>query len=188
MKPAAQRLLGILASFLLIVGSMVTYASLIVPEYREIQDLRGELVATNVLLEEEKLSIEAVEALIQEFESISDLRKATDLRLPSEENVAYAVNQIQGITSSNGMLLNSLSIRPLPVVVDENIGGTEVLRPLGSMRILVEAFGDYESLKSFLEAVETNVRFMEVHSLSVSGGNADGPYEYQMEIDTYYQF
>ena len=188
MKPAAQRLLGILASFLLIIGSLVVYASFIVPEYREIQDLRGELVATKTLLEEEQLSVSTVETLLQKFESISSLREAADLRLPSEENVAYAVNQIQGISSSSGMLLNSLSIRPLPVTVNEEVGGGGVLKPVGSIRILVKMFGDYESLKSFLEAIETNVRFMEVHSLGVSGGNTGGPYEYQMEIDTYYQF
>jgi len=185
MKPAAKRLVGILTSLLLFVGALVVYSSLVLPEYKEIQTLRGERAAKTSLLRDESDSVKAVKRLLERYESISELRKTIRLTLPGEEEVAAVVNQIQGISSSNGILLDSLSIKPLSMIVSES--GADIVKPFGSMRILVEMTGNYDALKAFLGALETNIRIMDIYSLQVAKGGTDGPYEYQMEIDTYYQ-
>jgi Tfp pilus assembly protein PilO len=185
MKPGAQRLVGILVSLVLFVAALVVYSSLVLPEYRVIQDLRGQRAAQKALLQSETDSVAAVERLLKEHSSISELRQSIDLTLPEEEEVAEVVNQIQGIASSNSLLLNALSIKPLSVMTDGSGAGS--VRPMGSMRILVEAVGDYTALKAFLDALETNIRIMDIYSLQVAKGGTAGPYDYQMEIDTYYQ-
>jgi Tfp pilus assembly protein PilO len=185
MKPSAKRLVGILTSLLLLMGALMVYSSLVVPKYKEIQILRGERAAKTNLLRDESGSVEAVKRLLDRYESISSLRDNINLTLPNEEEVAAVVNQIQGISSSNGMLLNSLSIKPLSVMA--NKGETDGVKPVGSMRVLVEMMGGYDSLETFLGALETNIRIMDVYSLQVTEGGTNGPYKYQMEIDTYYQ-
>ncbi len=185
MKPAAKRLSGILVSLLLFIGALVIYSSLVVPVYGEIQVLRGERVAKTKILQEESDAVNTVKRLLEKYPSISELRQTIGLTLPSEEEVAAVVNQIQGISSSNGMLLNSLSLKPLSAVVNESEEDT--VRPIGSVRISVEMAGGYDALKAFLEALETNIRIMDVYSLHIAGGGTSGPYKYQIETDTYYQ-
>ncbi|PIR98081.1 MAG: hypothetical protein COT89_01430 [Candidatus Colwellbacteria bacterium CG10_big_fil_rev_8_21_14_0_10_42_22] len=187
MKPAAQRLLGILTSFLLFVATLVIYSSLLLPEYQDIQELRGTLKSTKAVFNQEEVAVAGVEGLLERYDSISEIRKTVDLRLPGEENQASAINQIRGAVISSDMLLNSLSVRPLAIEVSES-PSPGVVRPIGSMRVLVDITGDYQSLKTFLESIETNVRFMEVHSLRLQEGSTSGPYNYQLEIDTFYQF
>ncbi|MDP3953744.1 MAG: type 4a pilus biogenesis protein PilO [bacterium] len=185
MKPAAQRLVGILTGMALIIASLVVYSSLLMPKYREVQNLRGERFALTGLLAEEQESVDAVQRLIRQYSSISDLRDSLAVTLPSQEETASIVNQFQGIASSNGILMDSLSIRPLAIAPRVN---DLVVEPLGILRVNMKLVGDYGSLKAYLSALETNVRIMDVKSIRVeNAGRNSGPYDYQVEVDTYYQ-
>ncbi len=185
MKPAAQRLIGILSSLMLIIGSLFAYSSLLIPKYNDIQNLRGERSALTGLLDEEQQAVDAVQTLIRQYSSVADLREGLSVTLPGKEEVASMINQFQGIASSNGILMESLSIRPLAI---EPTGPEKIVRPVGALRVSMNLIGDYESLKKYLKAIETNVRIMDVQSIQVeNAGFTAGPYEYQIEVDTYYQ-
>ncbi|KKU19693.1 MAG: hypothetical protein UX31_C0025G0006 [Candidatus Nomurabacteria bacterium GW2011_GWA1_46_11] len=185
MRPAAQRLIGILLSLTLVIASLFVYSSLLIPKYKDIQNLRGERSALNGLLAEEQEAVQAVERLIRQYSSIADLRDSLAVTLPGEEGTASIVNQFQGIASTNGILMNSLSIRPLTI---QPTGFEGIVEPLGVLRVSMNIVGSYESLKEYLKAVETNVRIMDVQSIRVeNAGLNTGPYEYQIEVDTYYQ-
>lgn len=185
MKPAAQRLIGILSSLILIIGSLFVYSSFLIPKYKDIQNLRGERSSLTGLLVEEQEAVDAVGKLIRQYSSVTDLRDVLSVTLPGGEGTASIVNQFQGIGSSNGMLMNSLSIRPLAI---QPTGFEEIVRPVGALRVSMNLIGNYESLKEYLKAVETNVRIMDVQSIQVeNAGFTTGPYEYQVEVDTYYQ-
>lgn len=185
MKPAAQRLIGILSSLALVIASLFVYSSLLIPKYRDIQNLRGERAALGGLLQEEQEAVDAVKRLIRQYSSVSDLKQSLAITLPDTEETASMVNQFQGIASSNGMLMNSLSVRPLAIQPVEN---DDIVRPVGALRVSMTLVGNYESLKAYLKAIETNVRVMDVKSIQVEGaGFSDGPYEYRIEVDTYYQ-
>ena len=63
MKPAAQRLIGILSSLTFVIASLFVYSSLLIPKYKDIQNLRGERGALNgLLVEEEEAVVEEAEA------------------------------------------------------------------------------------------------------------------------------
>ena len=185
MKPAAKRLFGILASLVLVVASLVVYSSLLLPKYADIQELRGEREALTQLLQEQMDAVDAVQRLVRQYSDVTDLQRSLAITLPIEEEVASIVNQLQGIASTNGMLMSSLSMRPMAI---EPTAVGDIVRPVGILRISVDLIGDYTSLKAYLEALETNVRIMDVRSIQVqNAGTSDGPYDYQLEIDTYYQ-
>ncbi len=185
MKPAAQRLIGILSSLMLIVGSLFVYSSLLIPKYNDIQNLKGERKALTGLLDEEQTAVDAVQRLIGQYKSVADLRGVLSVILPEKEEVASIINQFQGIASSNGILMNSLSIRPLAIQPTEL---EKSVRPVGALRVSMDLMGDYESLKEYLKALETNFRIMDVQSIQVeNAGFTPGPYEYQIEVDVYHQ-
>ena len=185
MKPAAQRLIGILSSLTFVIASLFVYSSLLIPKYKDIQNLRGERGALNGLLVEEEEAVRAVERLIKQYSSTTDLRNSLAVTLPGEEGTASIVNQLQGIASTNGISMNSLSIRPLTI---QPTGFEKIVEPAGALRMSMNIMGSYESLKEYLKAIETNVRIMDVQSIQVeNAGLNTGPYEYQIEVDTYYQ-
>lgn len=185
MKPAARRLIGILMSLMLVIASIFVYSSMLIPKYNDIQNLRGKRSALDGLLEEEKQAVEAVKQLIRQYNSISDVKAGLAITLPDEEETASMINQFRGIASSNGILMTALSIRPLSI---KPTGKEEIVRPLGTLRVNLGLIGDYNSFKEYLKAIETNVRLMDVQSIQIqNAGLNNGPYEYQVEVDTYYQ-
>ncbi len=54
-------------------------------------------------------------------------------------------------------------------------------------RVLVNATGSYESLKSFLRAIESNLRIMNVLSITVSPQAERNVFNYSMQLITYHQ-
>lgn len=185
MKPAAKRLFGILGSMALVIGSLVVYSSLLIPKYQEIQTLRGEREALSELLQDQLDAVDAVRRLVRQYSDVTDLQRSLAITLPVEEEVASIVNQFQGIASSNGIVMSSLSMRPLAI---EPRAIDDVVRPVGTIRVSMDLIGNYASLKAYLAALETNVRIMDLKSIQVqNGGTSDGPYDYQVEVDTYYQ-
>src|SRR3989344_3210398 len=185
MKPAARRLIGILLSMILVIASLFVYSSLLIPKYKDIQNLRGERSALNGLVEEERQAVEAVKQLIRQYDSISDVKAGLAITLPDDEEAASMINQFRGIASSNGILMSALSIRPLSI---KPTGMEEIVRPLGTLRVNLNLIGNYDSFKEYLKAIETNVRLMDVQSIQIhNAGLSSGPYEYQIEVDTYYQ-
>jgi len=186
MKPAAKRLFGILGSTVLVVAAIVIYASMLVPQYQEIQELRGERSALSTVLAEEQEAVDAVQRLIRQYDNISDLRESLDVTLPSQEETASIVNQFQGIASSNGVLMDSLAVRPL--AVEARNTDEFVVRPVGALRVSMNLIGSYQGLRAYLAALETNIRVMDVKFLRVNNDSlSSGPYEYEIEVDTYYQ-
>jgi Tfp pilus assembly protein PilO len=184
MKSSAKRLYGIFLSLFILIVSLVGYTSMLVPKYEDIQELRGERDSLNALVQNERASIEAVKVLIKEHTSASNLGDSLSVALPDEESVASAVNQIRGIAESNGMLMVSFTLKPLTVdarAIDS------IVRPVATIRMSIDLLGDYESLQLYLRALETNVRLMDIQSINVGKGGTDGPYEYQIEVDTYHQ-
>ena len=185
MKPAAARLLGIFAGLLLLVGSIVVYSSLLVPKYEEIQQLRGERHTLDAVLAEEQQAVNAVKQLLSQYSSVASLRDSLAVTLPGQEEVADIVNQLQGIAASNGMLMESLSMKPLAI---STRNADSIVQPIGTLRIHAELIGDYAGLRAYLAALETNVRIMDIELLEITGaGTGNGPYRYDIEIDTYYQ-
>ena len=184
MKSSAKRLYGILLSLLILIVSLVGYSSMLVPKYEDIQELRGERDSLNELVQKERDSVDAVKRLIKEYSSTSNLGDSLSIALPDEQNIASAVNQIRGIADSNNMLMISFALKPLSVdarAIDS------IVQPVATVRMSIDLLGDYDSLQAYLRALETNIRLMDIKSITIGEGGTDGPYEYQIEVDTYYQ-
>lgn len=184
MKPSAKRLYGILLSLLIIIASLIGYSSMLIPAYEDIQQLRGERESLNELVQKERKSVNIVKDLIREYSGTAGLKDTLSLSLPDDQQIASAVNQIRGIAESNNMLMTAFSIKPLNVQAREI---DSIVKPVATVRINIDLVGDYLALQDYLKALETNVRLMDVKSLTVGNGASGGPYEYQVELDTYYQ-
>lgn len=183
MKPAAKRLWAILLSLLFLIGGMVVFSSLVLPAYSEVQTLRGESKALANVLEEEETFVGAASRLLQQYESAADLRRNLSLVLPVKEDIPGAVNQLQGIAKATGVSVEAVNIEFLPLQPQKS---TAVL-PTGALKINLRLKGDYASLRSYVQAVETNVRVFDVDSFIISEGGITGPLKANLVIRTYYQ-
>ena len=117
--------------------------------------------------------------------------------MPSGEDVAGALTQIEGIAENNGIVITSIAVSPPAVQVKTGATQSTTMKPLGSFTFNVTASGSYESFKNFLSELETNIRIFDVKTISlqpsaraaVAGKAAPSPdmFTYAITVATYYQ-
>ena len=174
----------ILGSFALIFGSFFVYFSLIVPTYQEIQQLRGELYARQSQYADQQRAEEAINKQVGVFRGLADIQEGISNSLPIEADIPSILNQIQGIARLSRISLQSLSFQylSLPQPTDP------LIQPVGVVRVDINIFGNYASLKSFISALETNVRIIDLNSLRVDGGAGSSQnLTHNIVVDIYYQ-
>lgn len=184
MRPASKRLITILISLALLIGAVILFSSLIVPEYGEIQQLRGEKKSLDAVVEEEERLVDIATQLLAQYQSAAELRNSLSLVLPQDEALPGTINQIQGIAKSAGVTVAGINVEPLPL---DYARASSIVEPAGGFRATVRVIGSYEALKSYLQLLETNIRIIDVDSITISGGGGKGPLTTSLIIKTYYQ-
>ena len=185
MNPALRRLIGVSASMLFIIGSLVVFASLILPAARDVEELRGERSSLKATLSEQMDTVERAQKLFEEYGGISNLQDTLSKALPVEEDVPSIINQLQGIAKARGVVIDSLELKLLPLSSKEQ---SDALRPIGKVEVDMKVLGPYEGIKQYLDGLETNVRIMDVKDLTVDGGAGDtDTLNYEIVITAYYQ-
>lgn len=185
MKPSTYRLLSILGSVFLLIGAVVIYSNFIRPAYDEIQNLRDKKKTSINFLQEQKEAIDAVNRLLNEYQSLAQIQENISMVLPNEENIPSIINQFQGLAKINNIDIESLSLQYPPLKSSTDL----LIKPLGTVRATMRLNGDYRSLRPFLENLETNIRLTDVYSLNIEGGGIPGKNKliYNLVLDTYYQ-
>jgi Tfp pilus assembly protein PilO len=184
MSQAAKRFYGVFGSIALIIIAGIVFISFIIPKTKEIQSLRSERSALVKTLSEKEAVVQEAEKLIKSYSSISGLQETLSLTLPQEEDVPGIVNQLQGLASLSGVVIDSLSLQFLAI---RPAGEETIVEPIGTLRATMGVVGDYKSIKLYIEALETNIRIIDLNSLEITGGTEGDTLTYKMVVDTYYQ-
>lgn len=184
MRPATKRLLSVLVSLAFFVGAIVLFSSLVVPEYRVIQQLRGERNSLAAVVKEEEDLVKTASRLLNEYQNSRDIRSNLSLILPIKEVNSGIVNQVQGIAKMTGVAVEGINTEIAPIELQ---GTSPVVEPVGTLKMIVRLKGSYEGLKSYVQSLETNVRIIDVDSLVIGGGGTRELLQANLTIRTYYQ-
>lgn len=189
MKASTKRILSILASTLLLIAVVVIYIKLIKPAYSDVQQLRGEIQARENLLSEQNQAVNQVQNLIGQLQNqnITQFQDQISLVLPTGENVPQALNQYQTIAQASGLSLQTVALNYL--AIKPAASNVNLTKGVGTERFKLKVLGSYEAVKTFLQAIETNVRLTDLVSLKISRTAQSGQNLYVTEIvvDSYYQ-
>ncbi len=171
MKKSLQRTISLVGTLGLLIGAMVIYSFLIRPEYAQVNELRGILIAKTNLLSEQQSIISQVEGLLSQYQNSARIQEAVSLSLPLKENMSSILGQLQALAQANNLPIEVFGVQNLPITKTG----------LGVLQISLKVSGPYENFKSFLQGVETNIRVMDLVSLKVEKLN------YNVVLNTYYQ-
>jgi hypothetical protein len=83
-----------------------------------------------------------------------------------------------------------MGVEILPLRVLAQGASKDFTKAVGVIRLNFGLLGTYESFRSFLQALETNVRIFDTFDVTISraGGSANrNLYLYNLSVDTYYQ-
>lgn len=187
-QTSSKRALMLVISATLLVGALASYATLILPEYQIVLNLRGGLASKENILAKQQTVAAQVQNVIAEYRSVERLSDSLLLALPDGEGLSSVFGQINAISQSAGLTVQAvgvsyLSIRPMP---NNQLSSA---RGLGTLRLDLRLFGNYASLKRFLQFLETNIRIMDVKALRMEAASRTDQdlFSYLLTVDTYYQ-
>ncbi len=189
MRASTKRILSIIVSAALMVTVIVVFIKLIKPAYLEVQKLRGEIEARANLLKEQTNAVSQVQNLISQLQTqnVTQFQEQISLVLPLTESVPQALSQYQAIAQAGGLSIQSIGLNYLAIKPPvSNIG---LAKGRGTVRFKLKVLGSYEAMKTFTQAIETNVRLTDLVSFKISRTGQPGQNLYLNEIvvDSYYQ-
>lgn len=172
---------NIIITIVLFLAFVVVLISLDLPFYNEVASLRSEVKqAKDYIKEKEELLIK-VEQLKQVYDSRKEALKKAFYLLPVEKDTSSLIVQFEAMASENGLIL-------------ENIGFTEKIgrgaTTYKTLKTSLELYGSYTAFKSFLGAIEYNVRIMDISSIEFSFEETEegsSGFSFNVELEVYYQ-
>lgn len=187
MKPSSYRLLTIVSSMVFVIGTIFVYTAFIRGTYEEIQVLRAKRDGAKETLAETEHAIESIKALAQKYESLTDLKDNFSLMLPGDKDLPTAINQLESLAIQKNVSIGSLVVSEIPSRTLLAKRTATAIRPVRAVLVDIKLTGTYDDMKDFLEAIQTNVRLMDVVSVKINGGGVKTDLDHSIVVQTYYQ-
>jgi hypothetical protein len=202
MKQSSKRIASVLLAFLFILAAFVFFFDLLRPAYSDAKALQSQQLGEATYLKNQTTLVGQVQATLNTYQNEAQEAANVGLAMPSGEDIAGALAQIQGIAANNNISINNISVTPPEIQIQTTAGtadasSSDLLKPLGSFTFKLAASGSYESFQNFLSELETNIRIFDVKTVSiqpavaVAAGAKSVPspdaFNYAVTVATYYQ-
>ena len=185
MKGSTQRFLSLVASLGILVAGILVFSLLLVPSYREINKLRGELISKSQALESQQTIVDNTKKLLNQYQSdLSSFKNSISLAMPIGSDYPSLVNQLASLSKAFGLLLVSVDFNLLPISLAP---ANRNLPVTGTVQVKMQMRGTYQSFKDFLTALESNIRIMDVISFNIIPDERGQNFSYFLIVNTYYQ-
>lgn len=185
-------------ALLFIFGAIFTFSSLIRPAYTEAQEVKGRLLSQEIVLKNQKAAVDQVKALIDTYKGEGSFAEVATLVLPNSKQEAEAIHQVTQLAAINSLTIQTVAVSAPSVqnVGDKGSakagaksGDAALAKPVGNLNIQMRLAGTYESFRTFLQNIETNIRIMDVRNVGVSpvGKPNQDFYLFDLTVVAYYQ-
>ena len=189
---------GIITIILLIV-LVVIIMFLDLPAYNKVGFLKNEIEKYEQFLEEKKELLVKVGQLKEIYESREEEINKVYYVLPPSADIPNLIVQFEALASENGLILGNLSFSQVETAKKTGKvtwGGeaeettaveVEALGTYQNLEVSLSLTGSYQSFKSFLKALEHNIRLMDIKSISFSSAKAETTtHTFAVSLEVYY--
>ena len=161
MKASSKRIISIALSFLFFIGIFLVYGSLIKPTMDEVGKQRSLVASKETIFDNQRNAVSQVQDLVSQYQNAAKLQETVNLALPVGAGATEAMNQVYAIAKQAAVTLQSLSLHPLAFEATKQA----LVKRLGKLEAAFAVQGSYDSLKTFIRYLETNVRVANIKSL-----------------------
>ena len=192
MKSSTKRALSILFSVFFLIATLVVYTNLIQPEIDSASSLQSLVASKNNAYQVQKNAVAQVSKLIGQFQNASALQQSLSLAMPVGPGVTDALNQWYTISENSQASVQSLDIKVNNAL--SSASSQPLAKKMGTIVVNLNVVGTYDSIKQFLNSLESNTRVINVISFDLkpvgqtqSSSSGSAIYSLQLTVDTFYQ-
>lgn len=162
----------------LIAAACLLFWILIMPAYDTIGAQRDALAERTSILESRNAIIANISALTQQYTAhAADIQRFASI-VPAQKSAPEIISAIQALASANGLQLTSIALSG---------GAPQDLNPYQAQSIDMGLTGSYPSFKTFLEALEKNIRLIDIISIDASPATDNSPIiSFRLKGNAYY--
>lgn len=166
--------------FILITVFALAGYFLLYPLIQEFKQMNERTLSTLMEIDDAKKFLESVKTSIAAAEEISpDVFLKIDEALPKREDIPKLLKMFAEISSGHDISIGEIGFsKSTP-----NPSAPLSLLPIG-VSLSVESAG-YRAMRDFLHDLETNVRLLEVNSISVNSDESTGAFAYTLDMTSY---
>lgn len=184
-------------NFILILVFVAVLFLLDLPIYNKVTFLRGETKGREDLLKEKEELLAKVNQLKGIYENRQDEIKRVYYVLPQEKDIPSLIVQFEALASENGLILEKIDFFKKAVKTagetEKETGVIEPRKDYETLEIVLGLNGSYQSFKSFLEALESNIRLMVIKSIDFTSETkkektaVGAGFTFNVSLEVYYQ-
>ena len=167
-----------------------------VPMVQGILNSRGEVKSKQTALLEKEAFIKTIEGLIEKYKTNQEILKNLDVILPGDSDVPNLLVELEALAKAGGMMISDIKIASVETKSSsraDTAGGEGVVQKQASVNYQVIAItlvvkGDYAAFKNFLQAIETNIRLVDLESadFNATSEGAASLFDFNVVLKTYY--
>ncbi len=194
MKQSTKRLVSFTVALVSIFASIFVFLNFVQPSYSEAQAIKNEYLSKISLFSIQQKSVKAVQDLIMKTKQAGEADYATQISfaLPQTRDESGLVYEINQLASQNHLSPQSITVSTPGV---QNTGasspkvGLVLVKPVNKINVQTRLSGTYADFKAFLANLETNIRIMDIASMSVSPAGKPNQdfYLFDISVVAYYQ-
>ena len=173
MKETAKRNISLILVIVFFGAAMIVFFTLSWPNLTKVFDLNSVLNESKKEYEKQNQSLQLAKSIIEQYKNLNDVNQAVSLTMPKTDEIYNIIVQLNKIAESSGMSIEGLSLKEVinNNELDDSNNRQNLVKPYRTISINTSLNGSYESFKTWLELVETNIRLMDVKSVSFEGVN-----------------
>lgn len=191
-KDWLSRSFKIVAILLVIIILAISYFFFLSPLYKKIrQSSQVSLAGKTQYLKALEQHLASLQKLQDNFNRLNGLEKDSlsnlNFILPPEKDLPGLFVQLEKIATDNGFILSNIDISEQRTegLAGQPVNPSTVSDKIKKLNISITLIkGNYEDLLGFLDALEYNLRLMDVASISFAAG--DEKSTYTVNLTTYY--
>lgn len=167
---------------ILILGFVAVVVFLDVPGVQSVLNLKKDINTQKETFIETQELASKIENLTKSSRENKESVEKTNYILPDSEDIPNLIVQLEALAFEQGLILEKIEFTP----IKQESGNIENYQTLSvNMRLI----GSYPALKSFLKAVEENMRLMDISSVNFSTPSEESLqiFEFDLSLNTYYQ-
>lgn len=192
MKHSTARLISFTVAAVFLIATVVVFLNLVRPAYEEAHELKGQKMSRENFYENQKTTLAAVKRIVEEYKGGGTPQAAVSLAFPQYKDEANVLNQLEAMAARNNLTIQNVSVSTPGArqsSARRGAASSTLVKPVGVISVQLRLAGTYPSMKSFISAIETNLRIMDITAMSVTpvGRSNQDFYTFDINFDTYYQ-
>lgn len=179
---------NIILILVFLLGITLVFFELIIPIYSATTAINLEIQQKQKDLSEARIIAEKINALTEKYNAMSEEITQIDNLVPNKESLPEIIASLDAVASENGIVLESINFQSKKSI-SEDLTMIETPLSYNSLGIQISSSAsNYNGLKSFLGAVEKNLRLMDTDKVSFSASTEKtGEFKLDINLIAYYK-